>query len=89
MPQYTGTTKGTSNMLISNVAWVNITGEIIAKTANRTAAVSCSQRRPCYNIEMRDISLKPSADAPAMGANGECFYVAPGGIHGMTGEGCE
>ncbi|KAH8889866.1 polygalacturonase [Thozetella sp. PMI_491] len=83
-----GSFSGTSNMLVSNIAFVNFTG-FLAATSNRTAAVSCSARNPCYNITMQNINLGLTEDDPAReGAVGTCKYIAAGGVRGMTGSGC-
>lgn len=74
-------------MLVSNIAFVNFTG-YLATTSNRTASVSCSTRHPCYNIEFKDIDLAPKQGAAAVGAQGTCKYIDPGGVHGLTGSGC-
>lgn len=83
---YTGSYKGTSNMLISNIAFVNFTGYVTS--ASRTASVSCSTRNPCYNIAMKNISLALTQNGTVEGADGTCTYIADGGVHGMTGSGC-
>lgn len=82
-----GSYAGTSNMLVSNVAFVNFTGYVTSTT--RTAAVSCSARNPCYNIAMVNVSLaEGNATAEAEGPVGTCSYIVEGGVHGMTGSGC-
>ncbi|KAF3767566.1 family 28 glycoside hydrolase [Cryphonectria parasitica EP155] len=82
-----GSYPGTSNMLVSNVAFVNFTGYV--NSATRTAAVSCSARNPCYNIAMRNISLDLLQNGTvAEGAVGTCSYTAEDGVYGMTGTGC-
>lgn len=74
-------------MLISNIAFVNFTGYVTS--TSRTAAVSCSTRNPCYNIAMTNISLAEGQNGTALeSAVGTCSYIAPGGVHGMTGSGC-
>ncbi|OAA64229.1 glycoside hydrolase family 28 protein [Niveomyces insectorum RCEF 264] len=94
-----GSLSGTSNMLISNVAFVNFTGVLSQRNghhdddsgnsnSSRTAQISCSTRQPCYNIDLRNITLQPEPGSPAVGAQGVCKHVAPGGVHGMTGSGC-
>ncbi|ERS97917.1 hypothetical protein HMPREF1624_06088 [Sporothrix schenckii ATCC 58251] len=92
-----GSYPGTSNILISNIAFRNFTGTLNAKNSrsaeintsnNRTARISCSTRQPCYNIDFRDIALQPAPNLSAVGAQGECKYVSPGAIHGMIGKGC-
>lgn len=83
---YTGSYAGTSNMLVSNIAFVNFTGYV--DSTSRTAAVSCSTRFPCYNIANQNISLALEEGGPVTGANGTCSYTAEGGVYGMTGSGC-
>ncbi|KAK3688562.1 glycoside hydrolase family 28 protein [Podospora appendiculata] len=86
-----GSFTGTSNMLVSNVAFVNFTGYLTTSRSDFTASISCSTRNPCYNIEMKDIKLAPNKTSPASsagGAAGSCKYIAPGGVHGMVGSGC-
>lgn len=75
-------------MLISNIAYVNFTGWLDSSNSNRTASVSCSNRHPCYNIDMQNITLQPTQNSPSEGAVGSCSYIATGGVHGMAGEGC-
>lgn len=74
-------------MLASNIAWVNFTG-YEASSSNRTAAISCSTRNPCYNIAFDNIDVSTTQNTTAEGAVGTCTYIAPGGVHGMTGSGC-
>ena len=83
-----GSYAGTSNMLVSNIAFVNFTGYLDSTSGNRTAAVVCSTRNPCYNIDMRNITLEPTEGAAVEGAVGSCSYIESGGVHGMTGSGC-
>lgn len=83
-----GSFAGTSNMLVSNIAYVNFTGWLDSSNSNRTASVSCSNRHPCYNIDMKDISLRPTQNSTALGAVGSCSYIDAGGVHGMEGSGC-
>lgn len=45
-------------------------------------------RQPCYNIDFQNIALEPAAGLETVGAQGECKYTAPGGVHGMIGNGC-
>lgn len=75
-------------MLVSNIAFVNFTGYLDSTKGNRSAAVGCSNRNPCYNIDLRNITLEPTEGAVAEGAVGTCSYIAPGGVRGMTGSGC-
>ncbi|KAK3943862.1 pectin lyase-like protein [Diplogelasinospora grovesii] len=84
-----GSFSGTSNMLVSNIAFVNFTG-YLASSTNRTAAVSCSTRNPCYNIEMKGINLAltEKTQGTTEGAVGTCKYIETGGVRGMSGSGC-
>ena len=86
---WTESLSGTSNMLISNIAFVNFTGFLASSSGDRTAQISCSKRHPCYNITMEGIHLRPTAKLPETGAQGSCKYIQPGGVHGMTGSGCQ
>ena len=72
-------------MRVSNISFVNFTGYV---TGSRTAQISCSTRKPCSNIEMRDIRLRPGKTAAVGGAQGTCKYVEKGSVKGMTGSGC-
>ncbi|KAK0637297.1 glycoside hydrolase family 28 protein [Bombardia bombarda] len=87
-----GSFSGTSNLLVSNVAFVNFTGYLTQSSrTNRTAGISCSKRNPCYNVEFKDIKLAASSSSPANSAGaavGSCSYIAPGGVHGIVGSGC-
>jgi galacturan 1,4-alpha-galacturonidase len=52
---------------------------------NRTAAVSCSEVYPCYNIALKGMELASSVNVSETGAVGTCAYVAPGGVSGLSG----
>ncbi len=81
-----GSYPGTSKMEISNIAFVNFTGYLAGAKGNRTAAVSCSNVHPCYNIALRDVDLAPSINASTQTeAVGTCAYVATGGVSGLSG----
>jgi galacturan 1,4-alpha-galacturonidase len=103
LTRYLGSYSGTSNLLISNIAFINFTGTLNGKNSRlgsdgssdgsnnssiRTARVSCSTRQPCYNIDFRNISLQPASGLPTVGAQGECKHTIPGAIHGMIGKDC-
>lgn len=75
-----GTAAGTSNMLISNVAFVNFTGYLDNRPT--TASVSCSERQPCYNIDFRNYTLYTSANRSSTGA-ASCKWTEAGGVHGV------
>ncbi|PSR90662.1 putative galacturan 1,4-alpha-galacturonidase C [Coniella lustricola] len=79
-----GSYKGTSNMLISNIAFVNFTG-YVASSKNVSASVSCSNRNPCYNIALANISLALTEDSAPEPATGSCSYTATNGVTGLTG----
>ncbi|OCT51954.1 putative galacturan 1,4-alpha-galacturonidase C [Cladophialophora carrionii] len=78
-----GTFSGTSNMLVSNVAFVNFTGSsnITAAKSARVNSISCSQRHPCYNIDYQNFMVAPMANASALGLT-TCEYIEEGGVHG-------
>ncbi|TKA56114.1 putative galacturan 1,4-alpha-galacturonidase C, partial [Friedmanniomyces simplex] len=75
-----GTAKGTSNMLISNVAFVNFTGYLNDRPT--TASVSCSERQPCYNIDYRNYTLYTSNNDTSTGV-ASCEWTETGGVHGV------
>lgn len=75
-----GTAAGTSNMLVSNVAFVNFTGYLDNK--DTTTSISCSERNPCYNIEYVDYTLHQSVTTTELGS-AECKWVNKGGVHGV------
>jgi galacturan 1,4-alpha-galacturonidase len=74
-------------MEISDIAFVNFTGYILA-TSNRTASVSCSNVHPCFNIALQNVTLAPSKNATEVEAFGICEYTAVNGVSGMLGSGC-
>lgn len=82
-----GTFPGTSKMEISNVAFVNFTGYLSGQEKNVSAAISCSNVHPCYNIAVENVTLTVAENSTSTGT-AECSYVSPGGIHGLTGTGC-
>ena len=74
-----GSFSGTSNMLVSNVAFVNFTGY-----TNRSATgneVSCSTRHPCYNIDFQNFDVTTLANGTAVETT--CEYTEAGGVHGQ------
>ena len=83
-----GSFPGTSKMEISNIAFVNFTGYIEGGKGNRTAAISCSDVHPCFNIALQNISLAVNATGTPEPAQGTCSYIASGGVTGLTGSGC-
>lgn len=79
-----GLLAGTSNMLISNVAFVNSTGWLNGEDEDN-AKVYCSDRNPCYNIDYRNISVAFSKGEDPVGARGTCVRRKAGGVHGVEG----
>lgn len=77
-----GSFSGTSLMSISNVAFVNFTGEINTSKST-TSSVSCSKVHPCYNIDFDNVVLYPGNSTTP--GTGSCKYTATGGVHGLTG----
>ncbi|KAF7714264.1 Galacturan 1,4-alpha-galacturonidase [Penicillium ucsense] len=77
-----GSFSGSSLMSISNVAFVNFTGNI-ATTKSRTSSVSCSKVHPCYNIDFDNVALYPTNSTTV--GTGSCKYTADGGVHGLSG----
>lgn len=75
-----GTAAGTSNMLVSNVQFVNFTGYLDSRTI--TADVSCSERNPCYNIDYRNYTLYTAENATSTG-RANCKWTEEGGVHGL------
>lgn len=82
-----GSYAGTSNMEISNIAFVNFTGYTLP-TKNATATISCSARHPCFNIALQNVSLAASVNGTETEAYGTCEYNALHGVTGMIGKGC-
>ncbi|KAJ4425175.1 hypothetical protein N0V82_000230 [Gnomoniopsis sp. IMI 355080] len=80
-----GSYAGTSNMLVSDITFLNFTGWVYSSD---TAAISCSTRNPCYNITNENISLALTEGGTPEGAVGTCEYIAEDGVSGMTGSGC-
>jgi galacturan 1,4-alpha-galacturonidase len=80
-----GSYPGTSKMEISNIAFVNFKGYMAGAKGTRTAAISCSEVHPCYNIALKGMELASSISGSETGAVGTCAYVAPGGVSGLNG----
>ncbi|KAK5464772.1 hypothetical protein LTS15_001335 [Exophiala xenobiotica] len=80
-----GSFSGTSNMLVSNIAFENFTGWTNTSTASsaRTIDISCSERHPCYNIDFQNFNVASKTNTTGM-ASTTCEYVATGGIHGQN-----
>ena len=77
-----GSVSGTSLMSISNVAFVNFTGNI-ETSKSWTSSVSCSKVHPCFNIDFDHVVLYPTNSTTA--GTGSCKYTAAGGVSGLSG----
>ena len=77
-----GTAAGTSNMLVSNVAFVNFTGYL--DDSNELGSVSCSRRQPCYNIDYKNVTLYTSENRTELATEVSCALNEPGGVHGVN-----
>ncbi|KAF2240097.1 glycoside hydrolase family 28 protein [Viridothelium virens] len=82
-----GTFRGTSLMEVANVAFVNFTGYLSGKEGNKTSSFSCSNVHPCYNIDVKNVTLTTAENSTSTGSS-SCAYISPGGVHGVTGNGC-
>jgi len=82
-----GSFSGTSKMEISKVLFENFRGYLSGGRSSITGSVSCSKVKPCFDIEYRNMKLKPKKDAE-VSSSGKCRNVKPGGIKGLKGEGC-
>jgi len=76
-----GTAAGTSNMLVSNVVFANFTGWL-DEGRETVASVSCSERRPCYNIDYVAYDLQTGVNGTGVG-KASCKWVEDGGVHGV------
>jgi galacturan 1,4-alpha-galacturonidase len=79
-----GSFSGTSNMLVTNVAFVNFTGWL-STTSTKNSEVSCSTRNPCYNIDFRSFAVSSGQNGTQANATGTCKYTETGGVHGLAG----
>lgn len=78
-----GTYAGTSQMEISNIAFVNFTGYTVPSSSHpyRVGEVSCSTVHPCFNIEFENFNVAPQNGTVAE-AQFTCAYIETGGVHG-------
>ena len=76
-----GTAAGTSNMLVSNVVFANFTGWL-DEGRETIASVSCSERKPCYNIAYVDYDLRIGVNGTGSG-KASCKWVEEGGVRGV------
>lgn len=77
-----GTAAGTSNMLVSNVAFVNWTGYLDG--SQEQASVSCSRRQPCYNIDYKNYTLYTGQNRTEVAMEASCALTEPGRVHGVN-----
>ncbi|ETS74767.1 hypothetical protein PFICI_13251 [Pestalotiopsis fici W106-1] len=73
-------TKGTSNMLISDVYLRDFHG--VLSGSGNTATLSCSKRNPCYNIFFDNMTETGSGGQALVGS---CSNTEDDGIHGLSG----
>ncbi|KAF3014185.1 hypothetical protein E8E14_004772 [Neopestalotiopsis sp. 37M] len=73
-------TKGTSNMLISDVHVEDFYGKV--SLSSNTATLSCSARHPCFDIYFDNMTETGSSGAALTGS---CSNTVDGGIHGLDG----
>lgn len=83
-----GTAAGTSLLEVSNIVFANFTGYTTGGKGNRTASVSCSKVKPCYNISFKNVSLASSEGGIEYPPQGTCTYNEIGGVRGLVGTGC-
>jgi galacturan 1,4-alpha-galacturonidase len=80
--------EGSSLLGVENVVFVNWTGWLHLEEGEReTASISCSRVNPCYNIEVRNVSLVVAEDSTDTGV-GKCRFTEQGGVRGLSGSGC-
>ena len=77
---------GTSKMEVSNILFENFTGHLNGRS-DVTSSISCSKVKPCFNIQYKNFKLKPKKGAEGYGT-GRCRNIKPGGVKGLTGDGC-
>lgn len=87
-----GTYKGTSNMEISNIEFVNVTGYMEGGITSHgipvnysNPTVSCSSRHPCFGIVLDDVRFAGGKEGREKPAVGTCSYVREGGVRGLVG----
>ncbi|KAK8235662.1 putative galacturan 1,4-alpha-galacturonidase C [Phyllosticta capitalensis] len=81
-----GTFAGTSRMLVRDLAFVGFRGWL-EEGAGEVASVSCSRTRPCEGIVVEDVVLTDGEGGERL-TEGECKWVAQGGVRGLNGTGC-
>ena len=67
------------------VAFVNFSGYLNGKTT--TSSFSCSKVEPCYNVDLKNVSLRVAMNETSLGTS-KCSFVEEGGVHGVEGSGC-
>jgi len=77
---------GTSKMQVSKITFENFRGFLNGRSSI-TANINCSKVKPCFDIVFRNMRLNPKNGAGDFG-EGRCHNVKPGGVVGLSGEGC-
>lgn len=75
-----GSFSGSSLMDISNIVFANWTGYLTGTTTE--ASFSCSKVHPCYNIDVKNVTLYSSANQTSRLNTTKCTYTETGGVHG-------
>jgi galacturan 1,4-alpha-galacturonidase len=83
-----GSYSGSSLMEISDVTFSKFTGYTTGGKGNRTAAVSCSTVKPCFDILFDNFEVASEENGTEFGAQGTCSYIQKGGVVGLEGAGC-
>jgi galacturan 1,4-alpha-galacturonidase len=68
-------------MPVTNVVFANFTGWL-EEGRETVASVSCSERRPCYNIDYVGYDLRTGVNGTSEG-KASCKWVEEGGVHGV------
>ena len=81
-----GSFAGTSNMDISNIAFVNFTGFTVPTGGRPTRlnSISCSNRHPCYGISFESFNVKLGNGTTGRVGQTTCKYVSPADVHGVN-----
>jgi hypothetical protein len=68
-------------MPVTNVVFANFTGWL-EEGRETVASVSCSERRPCYNIDYVNYDLRTGVNGTSGGRRASCKWVEEG-VHGV------
>lgn len=76
-----GTYAGTSNMLVSNVVYANFSGYMNGGAPNSDVMqIWCSERQPCYNIALQNITATFGPDTTSLG-HATCKWSQAKGVN--------